>query len=964
MTRKFVYLIYLLLLFAFTATAQTGTIRGSVFDDATGESLPGVTIFLEGTTKGTLTDFDGLFSLSTEPGVYNLRISYISYETTIIRDLQVKAGEVSLLENIRLKEARIELSEVVVTAQATRNSEAAVLTMKQKSASLIDGISSSAFRKTGDSDAANSLKRVTGVSVEGGKYVFVRGLGDRYTKTTLNGMEIPGLDPDRNTLQLDIFPTNIIDNIIISKTFTADLPADFTGGIIDITTKDFPEKKTFDIALSFSYNPLMHFNPGYLTYEGGKTDFLGFDDGTRDIPAIDNIPLFSEVVGNPSGERGQRYREILGNFNPTLAAHKQQSLADYGISLSAGNQFTGEKRTWGFFTAFTYKNNTEFYEKAEFGRYGLSGNPDVTEMQSREYQSGRFGVSSVLLGGMAGVSMKTSAYKMSLNLLHLQNGESKAGIFSFINNDQGSYFEGIQHNLEYSQRSLTNLLLKADHYKTGREFKLSWRISSTLSTIDDPDIRFTRYEIREGRYIIGTESGFPERIWRNLNETNLAGKVSAEKGFTFGGRKASLGAGISSVYKQRDYVIRNFQVNVRNLELTGNPDEIFAPQNLWPYNGSINRGTTYEVPFIPTNPNQFSAESLNSAMFLSLEFNPLNNLKGIVGIRAELYNQYYTGSDQLGIWVLDNEKLIDDLSFFPSVNLIYAVTTKQNIRLSYAQTVARPSFRELSFAEIFDPISGKIFIGGLFPDKDDVSKTVYWDGNLQNTDIYNADLRWEYFGQGSQTFSLSAFWKYFINPIEIVQYSTQTGAFQPRNVGNGTVLGLEAEVRKNLGFILPQLSNISFLANITFANSVIKLSETEYASRIANARTGQDISEYRPMAGQAPYLINAGLSYDGSKEGFGQNLEVALFYNIQGKTLEAVGIVDRPDIYTLPFNSLNLNINKGFGKENKWRLGIKIDNLLNDSKESVFSSFRADDMSYSRLEQGRTYQLRLTAKIF
>jgi len=240
MTRKFVYLIYLLTLFAFTATAQTGTIRGSVFDDATGESLPGVTIFLEGTTKGTLTDFDGLFSLNTEPGVYNLRISYISYETTIIRDLQVKAGEVSLLENIRLKEARIELSEVVVTAQAARNSEAAVLTMKQKSASLIDGISSSAFRKTGDSDAANSLKRVTGVSVEGGKYVFVRGLGDRYTKTTLNGMEIPGLDPDRNTLQLDIFPTNIIDNIIISKTFTADLPADFTGGIIDISTKDLP----------------------------------------------------------------------------------------------------------------------------------------------------------------------------------------------------------------------------------------------------------------------------------------------------------------------------------------------------------------------------------------------------------------------------------------------------------------------------------------------------------------------------------------------------------------------------------------------------------------------------------------------------------------------------------------------------------------------------------------------------
>ncbi|MCU0370012.1 MAG: carboxypeptidase-like regulatory domain-containing protein, partial [Bacteroidales bacterium] len=228
--------------------AQNGFIRGAVFDDATGEYLPGVTIFLEGTTMGTLTDLDGEFNLGAPAGTYDLRISFISYETLMIKGLEVKSGDVTLLENLRLKESAVELNEVVVTAQSVRSTENALMTIKRKSANVIDGISATSFKKIGDSDAASSMKRVTGVSVEGGKYVYVRGLGDRYTKTVLNGMDVPGLDPDRNTIQMDIFPTNIIDNIIVHKSFSADLPADFTGGVIDIAIKDFPEEKKGNIS--------------------------------------------------------------------------------------------------------------------------------------------------------------------------------------------------------------------------------------------------------------------------------------------------------------------------------------------------------------------------------------------------------------------------------------------------------------------------------------------------------------------------------------------------------------------------------------------------------------------------------------------------------------------------------------------------------------------------------------------
>lgn len=944
--------------------AQDGIIRGSVFDDASGEYLPGVTIFLEGTTTGTLTDLDGKFNLSAAPGTYKLRVSFISYETLIIDGLVVKSGEVALLDNLRLKETAVELSEVVITAQEVRNTENALLTIKRKSANVIDGISAVGFRKIGDTDAAASMKRVSGVSVEGGKYVFVRGLGDRYTKTILNGMEIPGLDPDRNTLQMDIFPTNVIDNIIIYKSFTADLPADFTGGIIDIALKDFPEEKKGSLSLSASYNPYYHFNQEYLSYEGGKTDFLGFDDGTREIPATADIPLFSEVVGDPDGPEGMRYREILGKFNPTMAARQQSSFMDYSLGFSIGNQMAAGKVTWGYNVAISYKSNTEFYKNAEFGRYGLAADPDTYEMEVREFRKGDYGVTGVLWSGLAGISLKTFKSKFGLTVLHLQNGESKAGIFDYRNSDQGAIFEGFQHNLEYGQRSLTSVLIDGRHALGNGKWSLDWKMSPTLSGMYDPDIRFTRYIVDNEKFIIGTESGFPERIWRDLEELNVSGLAHVTREFSVLGRKAHLKFGASYIYKERDFAIRNFAMNIRNVPLTGNPDELFYEENLWPIDGVVSSGTTYEASFVPVNPNQFNANSANAAGYVSVELSPLRDLKTILGVRVENFVQRYTGQDQLGANVLDNEKVIDQTGFFPSVNLIWTLSEKQNIRATYAKTIARPSFKELSYAEIYDPISGKTFIGGLFRDGDDLAGIEYWDGNLASTDIHNMDLRWEMFFQDGQTFSLSGFYKRFINPIEIVQYTTQTGSFQPRNVGDGDVYGAEFEFRLGFGLISESLRNAGLASNITYTYSRIRLSNVEYSSRVENARTGQEIGEYRDMAGQAPFIINVGVAYNGGEKGFWKGLEAGLYYNVQGQTLQYVGIVDRPDIYSVPFHSLNFNSNKTIGERNKFQLGLKIDNLLNDKKESVYQSYEAADKYDTRLEQGITFQLRLSYSLF
>ncbi|MCB2221175.1 MAG: TonB-dependent receptor [Bacteroidetes bacterium] len=958
------FIILLLMFTGYASFAQNGFIRGTVFDATTGEYLPGVTVLVDGSTTGTITDLDGKFNIPIAAGTYNLRISFISYETLNIQGIVVQSGETNVLADVGLEEASIELTEVTVTAKAVRNTENALMTIKQKSANVIDGISASGFRKIGDSDAAASMKRVTGVSVEGGKYVYVRGLGDRYTKTILNGVDIPGLDPDRNTLQMDLFPTNVIDNIIVHKSFSADLPADFTGGVINIETRDFPDEKTGNISLSVSYNPAMHFNADYLTYDGGQTDFLGFDDGTRDIPATSNIPFFSEVVGNPDGEKGQRYQDILGRFNPTMAAYKQSSFMDFDMGASFGNQIPREKVTLGYNVSISYKNETEFYEDAEFGRYGLSADPNDYDMEVREFQIGNYGVSNVLLSGLAGFAIKTKKSKYRINLMHLQNGESKAGIFDFRGSDQGSIFNALQHNLDYSQRSLTNLLIAGEHNFSHARWHLEWKLSPTLAMMEDPDVRFTRYEDRDGDWAIGTEVGFPERIWRELDEIDLAGILNISRDFEFLGRKSKLHFGGAYTFKERDFIIRSYALNIRNIPLTGNPDELFYPENLWPYEGNVNRGTTYEARFIPTNPNQFNANTNNAAGYVSATLGLLERLKAIIGVRLENYTQRYTGTDQLRTRVLDNDIVLDDLGIFPSVNFIYSLSESQNLRLSYTKTIARPSFKELSYAEIYDPITGRTFVGGLFRDADDASGIEYWDGNLTSTDIHNFDLRWEWFGTNGQMLSISGFYKQFLNPIEIVQYATQTGSFQPRNVGDGEVFGAETEFRFNLGSFTNAFRNLNVLFNFTLTESRIKLSPTEYNSRIENARTGQTIDEYRDMAGQAPYLINGGLSYDGGEKGFWNGLEAGIFYNVQGQTLQFVGIVDRPDIYAEPFHSLNFNANKKLGKDDRIKIGVKIENILNDQKEAIFKSYGANSQYFERLDPGIEFKIRFSYAIF
>lgn len=952
------------LIFTLQAFSQSSSIiRGRISDGETGEYLPFVNVVIQGTTTGTTSDFDGYFNLPVAPGIYNLQFSFVSYQTKIIQNVEVKENETKVLNNIILSSSMTQLQEVVVEAEMRKNNETALQTMKMKSATLLDGISSDNFRKMGDSDAAESMKRVPGVSVQDGKYIFVRGLGDRYTKTMLNGMDIPGLDPDRNTLQMDIFPTSILDNIVVHKTFVAELPADFTGGVIDINTKDFPSEKVSNLSISTAYGPTHHLRSDYLKYEGGSLDFLGMDDGNRTIPLTgSDIPLFTDAISDRNGPKGKEYVENLKKFNPNLAAFRANSFVDFGLSYDFGNQIIKGKNTIGYSFVVNYSNSTRFYKDVEYARYGINQiDPSDFNQDLRESTKGDLGTNEVMLSAMAGVSLKRKNAKYIFNVMRLQNGVSKAGVFNYVGSDQGAEFTAFQHNLDYSERALNNISLSGTHYLENTKWEFNWKLAPTLSSMNDPDIRFTRYETRNQLKVISTEAGLPERIWRELQETNMAAFTKATRNYRVLGDKAKLHVGFNYVYKNRDYNIRNFQFEVRGApQLTGDPNELLSERNLWPVGDYASVGTTYNVPWLTgggriRNPNMYTSSANNAAAFVSTELNPFPKLRAIVGVRMEYFQLNYTGTNQQNI-SLNDSTVLQETKLFPSLNLVYALDKKQNLRFSYSNTVARPSFKELSYAEIYDPITGRTFVGGLFPDVDPLDGDTVWNGNLISTSIYNFDLRWEIFPSASRMVSFGVFYKLFDNPIEIVQYATQAGAFQPRNVGDGQVMGAEFELRQSFDFISKKLQNFNTVVNLTYTASSIELSPTERDSREENKRTGQTIGTHRDMSGQAPYIINVGLAFDGKyieKKSFAKNLEAGIYYNVQGPTLIFAGIVDRPDIYSEPFHNLNLNINKRFGKDERMTAGFSVSNLLGDLREEFSVSYKSDKQIFTRFNPGR-----------
>jgi hypothetical protein len=939
---------------------QSGWIRGRVFDEKTGEALIGVSVFLPGTTSGAATDLDGAFALSVPAGTHKVQFSFISYNPITLTGIVVGPGATVALPDVFLQDVSTEIGVAEVSVEAARSSETAMMTMKRRSAALIDGVSAASIRLSGDGNAVEAAKRITGVSIEDGKYIFVRGLGDRYTKIMLNQVDIPGLDPDRNTLQMDIFPTALIDNISVSKNFTAEQPADFSGGLVQVELKDFPTERVRTVSFATTYNPAMHLRPEALDATPGGLDWLGMDDGGRALPAA---ALGANIPTPISGATQDEVNAFVRSFNPELGAQQRMATPDFSLGATFGDQRPRTRRPGqlGHILSLSYKQESKFYDEVTYGEYQRFIDPSLTQMRYATLQEGQLSERQNMWGGLAGLAFKSQTSKVRFTLLHLQSGERRAGQFDIDNDGEAvgqSGYIAFSENLEYNQRSLTNLLFQGTHLRPESGWEIDWRVSPTYSSSDDPDIRRTAISINPETGLANFQAGAggnPSRIWRSLREFNVTSRMDLTRRFTWRDEPAVFRAGALHTFKARQYEILFFDIQFFGTQ-TWTPgftaNDVLKPENIYP--AEVNN-IYYQSGNLDPNPNAYLSNASIAAAYASQELT-LGRLRTIAGLRAEHFTQRHTGRDQryasgdlVNGNALDNERVLQSLDLFPSLNLIYAVNEASNLRAYYGRTIARPSFKELSFAQIIDPITNRIFNGSLFTYPG-------WEGSLTETRVQHADLRWEVFGKNNQLLSVSAFWKQFADPIELVRIPEQQTSteFQPRNVGNGNLVGAELELRQSLIRIHSRLENWTATANLTWVASRIEMTDLEYESRLTYLKEGQTPSRNRTMAGQSPYVINVGMQYRSPEEG---RIATGLFYNVKGPTLYIVGAGLFPDVYLEPFHSLNFSFAYKLGADGATTLDFRAANLLGDDVEALYQSFEAQPEVFSRLSPGRAFSI-------
>ncbi|NQX84730.1 MAG: TonB-dependent receptor [Flavobacteriaceae bacterium] len=938
----------LCLVYLFTLTfsfAQSGTVTGTIMDGEFAEPMAFSNVIVKGTTTGTTSDFDGKYSLLLEPGTYTLVFSYVGYNTQEISNVIITSDKETVID-ITLSANTLET--VVITTSVKRNTENAVLNFQKKSVTLLDGLSAQSIKKTGAGNIAGAVKSVPGVSVQGGKYVYVRGLGDRYTKSILNGLDIPGLDPDRNTIPMDIFPTNIIDNVIILKSASAEYPADFTGGIVDIVTKDFPTKAEYSISLGADYNLSMHFNDKFLTYEGSATDMLGYDDGLRNRPIHRYQPIPA------TSENRVLLTTLTNRFQKQLKADQENSGLNFNFGFTAGNQYEIGNNKLGYQASVSYKNKSTFYENRIDGSYTKDENDtSAYALLGDRNTEGNEGIRETLLNTLAGITYKTEVSKYKFTFLHIQNGESSAGAYDdeiFEGGGGSGAISATKDALTYTQRAITSFAFNGNH-QLGKDngWKLKWAFSPSFSQVLDKDHRITPLRIQQSDvvgdvYTIDPSSvGSPTRIWRNLSEENWVSKFDIDKKYELFERSAKVIFGAGYTYKFRDFNTDTYifaATDAAKIIANGDANNILATENIW--TPETDEGAFLDSNSIFDPANSYEGEGHIASLYVSNEFNVSEAFKAVLGVRVEQFELYYSGvKDNVPV---ESEKTIDVLDIFPSANLIYALNDDMNLRSSYYRTTARPSFKEASTAQIADPITGRLFIGGLDNGEYDPIAPTY---------INNFDMRYEWFRESGQMIAISGFYKSFKDPIEIVFFKTAPRQLTVANLGNAKVYGIELEGRQKFGWLAKNLDNLQLNINVSLMNSVLDMSDDEYESRVLAARVGETINDTRELQGQSPLLVNVGLDYSNEDKG----LRTGLFYNVQGKTLEVVGTGIIPDVYTKPFHSFNFTLNKSFGENKNSSIDFKVSNILGQKRESAYESYNAADRVFKLRDPGTAFSL-------
>jgi TonB-dependent receptor len=884
---------------AISVQAQKAKLTGKV-TNVKNDVLVGVTLTLKSDkNQVSKTDIEGRFSFNIDINkAYTLDLTYVGYKAKSIDVTGATVANEEIVLDVLLDEAGKKLTDVVVSATRSTNKGAtdnALIAFQRNTNTVASVISAESIRRSPDRNTAEILKRTPGASIQEGKFIIVRGLADRYNQAMLNGILLSSTEPDRKTFSFDLFPSQIIDNIIINKAFVPELPGEWAGGLIQVNTKDIPTKNFFNIQVGASYNTIST-GKEFLKDKGGKTDWYGIDDGTRSMPAGYTTKSNFDTL-SPAGKT-QIGKQMANNWSPLGTTAKPN------VSLQMNGGFSGTLwgKKIGGIIGINYASNDRIQNN--LNRQSVSSNGSAFAINFN-YNDDKF-IKDINMGAIAGISiflnpLNKISYKAIVNVKSANAYTRRAG--SDFTQD-----ELIKANeFTFSQNTFFTNQLNGEH-SLSQKLKFNWFGAFNILDAYSPDqrrIAYTKTINGTDPYSINIANSLTQqsgsRIFQSLSDYIYTGggdltlKVNQQN---------TIKAGYMLQIKDRLYNAQMFAnyLPLNNATLRALPPEtVFSPENFG--NGTDNK---FAFGAISSADNRYMANTILNAGFLQFDNKLSEGLRVVWGLRVENFDQL-VGSVKKWDKRHTYSKVTD---FLPGVNSTIKLTSKANLRLTGSQTVIRPELRELSLLNIYDF---------------EINASVQGNPNLKRTKITNSDLRYEFYPAAGELLTVGVFYKDFENAIEPIFNEGSGGAstFNFQNAKKAQSYGIELETRKKLN------NRFTFQANASLINSKLK-----------DASLGID----RPLQGQSPYLLNLGILYDVIESGF----NATLLFNRVGERIYLVGDIKgsgTPDIYEAPRSIFDFQISKKFN-DKKSELRFTISDILNQYQ--VFYQNNTSDTKYNK----------------
>ncbi len=893
-----------------------GRVAGTVYDAANGQPLTKVAVTARGeVTVSAVTDMDGRYLLKLPAGTYELRFEAPKYLSATVEKTVVKPDEVTEASTLLVTAGTVTTVEVRETMSAQLATAEATLMERKLAPVISDILSSEEIHQSVASDAAGALRKATGVSIVDSGYVYVRGLGERYSSTMLNNAVIPTTEPEKRVVPLDLFPSSLIDGIRVVKSYTPDLPGEFSAGVVQLSTIEFPTEKVLRFSGSTGYNTVTT-GSEFMSYPGGGHDFFGFDDGTRALPSL--IPTDQRIVqGKYTSSQLQTFgRAFADNWEPV---RRTSMRPPQSYSIVGGNTFGRV----GVVGALTFSNKPQ--HQAEIQRYLRQGGTGAIVFTN--YEDFQGDTESVRMGGVLNVAMKVNeANKLVIRNTMTRDTDKEAREFKgYDGTNDGTLWS---QRLRWVERGLLSTSVEGNHSfaRLGNSL-LKWQFTYGSSTRDEPDTReVIRGQLDNGKWIYLGLAASGQRFFSALDDQIYEPQVEWSRPFYSGPVTGVWSVGVRSTIRRRNFQARRFRYvpqRASTLDLYASSNTLFAEANI--------RSDGFQILETTTETDRYTADMDVHAGFAMADVNlgPRWRVQG--GVRIEDADILVRTIDPLVPNASEQLANLVNRDPMPAVNVTYSLTRRQNLRGSYAHTVSRPDFRELS------PFAFNNVFGGYIT-----------QGNaaLKRATIHNADLRWEWFPGSGEVVAVSAFAKQFHDPIEVTIMASNDLRQTYINAEGARNVGFELEARTTLGRLSRRLREVGVQGNFSFVDSNIRIRPEDLSVLT---------SQKRALIGQSRYVGNVSTDWRRPR----WHSEARLDANFVSRRISDVGTYKLPDVYQEGGVFLDASYQYTFGEKGRYGLKVSGENLADNHYHWTQASIT--QRSY-RL--GRTVMVGFTLSLF